>query len=93
VHNLPLAAGDDAFTLPVRRKSRPAEDYEDMTAGAAPRGSDLLALYDDALGHVYGYLLSRCGRPATAEDLTSETFLAAADAVRAGSPRIPATHR
>ncbi|MGI8537413.1 MAG: RNA polymerase sigma factor [Mycobacteriales bacterium] len=40
-------------------------------------GVDLLALYDDALPQVYGYLLVRCGSPAVAEDLTSETFLAA----------------
>jgi RNA polymerase sigma-70 factor (ECF subfamily) len=42
----------------------------------------LLALYDSALPEVYGYLASRCGSAAIAEDLTSETFLAAVDAVR-----------
>lgn len=47
----------------------------------------LLDLYDRALPQVYGYLLSRCGRPALAEDLTAETFLAAVDAVqRADAP-------
>ncbi len=39
--------------------------------------SDLLELYDEALPQVYGYLLSRCGERALAEDLTAETFLAA----------------
>jgi RNA polymerase sigma-70 factor (ECF subfamily) len=42
---------------------------------------ELVALYDESLPYVYGYLLSRCGNVSTAEDLTSETFLAAADAV------------
>lgn len=42
----------------------------------------LLELYDDALPHVYGYLLSRCRNRALAEDLTAETFLAAVGAVR-----------
>jgi len=37
----------------------------------------LLAMYDAALPQVYGYLLARCGSRATAEDLTSEAFLAA----------------
>jgi RNA polymerase sigma-70 factor (ECF subfamily) len=46
----------------------------------------LLELYDVALPHVYGYLLSRCGRVALAEDLTAETFLAAADAVGRDDP-------
>jgi RNA polymerase sigma-70 factor (ECF subfamily) len=49
-------------------------------------GPGLLALYDTALPHVYGYLLSRCGRVPLAEDLTAETFLAAVDAVRRDDP-------
>ena len=46
----------------------------------APRA--LLDLYDDALPSVYGYFVRRCSDRATAEDLTSETFLAAMDAAR-----------
>jgi RNA polymerase sigma-70 factor (ECF subfamily) len=42
-----------------------------------PDAPGLLELYDDALPQVYGYLLSRCGQRALAEDLTAETFLAA----------------
>ena len=42
----------------------------------------MLALYDRALPEVYGYLLDRCGNVALAEDLTSETFLAAVRAVK-----------
>jgi RNA polymerase sigma-70 factor (ECF subfamily) len=46
-------------------------------------GEALLALYDEALPHVYGYLLSRCGgRVAVAQDLTTQTFLGAVQAVR-----------
>lgn len=45
----------------------------------------LVDLYDEALPQVYGYLASRCGSAAVAEDLTSETFLAAVDAVRRGT--------
>ncbi|WP_080696668.1 RNA polymerase sigma factor [Mycobacterium asiaticum] len=37
----------------------------------------LLALYDEALPTVYGYFARRCADRGTAEDLTSETFLAA----------------
>jgi RNA polymerase sigma-70 factor (ECF subfamily) len=41
-----------------------------------------LALYDAALPYVYGYLLARCGRAVLAEELTSETMLAAVDALK-----------
>jgi RNA polymerase sigma-70 factor (ECF subfamily) len=47
----------------------------------------LLELYDVALPHVYGYLLSRCRDVTLAEDLTAETFLAAVAAARGpGTP-------
>jgi RNA polymerase sigma-70 factor, ECF subfamily len=52
----------------------------------------LLELYDDALPHVYGYLLARCGDRGLAEDLTAESFLAAVDSVRkpgAPDPSVP----
>jgi RNA polymerase sigma-70 factor (ECF subfamily) len=35
---------------------------------------------------LYGYVLSRCGQRALAEDLTAEAFLAAVDAVRGDDP-------
>jgi RNA polymerase sigma-70 factor (ECF subfamily) len=46
----------------------------------------LLALYDEALPVIYGYFARRCADPGTAEDLTSETFLAAMDAARKSAP-------
>ena len=48
--------------------------------------AEFIAIYDSSLAAVYGYLLHRVGRNvALAEDLTSETFTAAATAVRKGS--------
>lgn len=65
-------------------------DDEGMDRLTAPAGGDprarLLEVYDDALPQIYGYLLRRCGSRQVAEDLTSETFLAAADAVRRAAP-------
>lgn len=52
-------------------------------------GPALLALYDEALPQVFGYLLTRCGSRATAEDLTAETFLAAVRACRGDPPPSP----
>ena len=56
-------------------------------SGDEPRPAALdpvLAIYGVALPRVYGYLLPRCGSAALAEDLTSETFLAAVNASRQG---------
>lgn len=46
-------------------------------ASPADHGAALLSLYDDALPQVYGYLRARVGVVSVAEELTSETFLAA----------------
>lgn len=49
----------------------------------------LLDLYESALPEVYGYLLSRCGSRAVAEELTSETFLGAVTSCRGdGAPPV-----
>jgi RNA polymerase sigma-70 factor, ECF subfamily len=53
-------------------------------AVAPPPDPGLLHLYDRVLPQVYGYLLSRCGSRALAEDLTAETFLAAVRAEAQG---------
>ncbi len=50
-----------------------------------PPGDPVVAIYRVALPRVYGYLLPRCGAAALAEDLTSETFLAAVKASRQGT--------
>lgn len=52
-------------------------------------GLALLELYDAALPQVYGYLITRCGTRAIAEDLTSEVFLAAVRACRRRPPPSP----
>jgi RNA polymerase sigma-70 factor (ECF subfamily) len=48
-------------------------------------GSQLLALYDRALPQVYGYVRARVGSNTVAEDVTSETFLAAVAAINRGT--------
>ena len=50
-----------------------------------PPDDPVVAVYRAALPQVFGYLLPRCGSTALAEDLTSETFLAAVTASRQGS--------
>lgn len=44
-----------------------------------------MTLYRSALPEVYGFVLSRCGDRALAEDLTSDTFMSAVSAVRSGA--------
>lgn len=50
----------------------------------AESAATLLGLYDEALPQVHGYLLRRCRARLVAEELTSEVFLAAVRAARAG---------
>ena len=54
-------------------------------AATTHEGDALVALFERALPEVYHYLLHRCRRRALAEDLTSETFLAAVAAIRSGA--------
>ncbi len=42
----------------------------------------VVAIYDRALPEVFGYLVIRCGSVALAEDLTTETFIAAVEVAR-----------
>lgn len=56
-----------------------ASELEDQASG-------FLGFYDQALPHVYGYLVRRCRDRTVAEDLCAETFLAAVDAVRRPTP-------
>jgi RNA polymerase sigma-70 factor (ECF subfamily) len=44
----------------------------------------VVAIYRVALPQIYGYVLSRCGSVAVAEDLTAETFMAAVAAAKQG---------
>ena len=56
-----------------------------MDAFSAPDlGATLLSLYDEALPDVYGYLRRRVPNDSVAQDLTSETFLAAVSSITSG---------
>lgn len=62
-----------------------------MSTSSQPGGDAaraLAALYDDAVPQVYGYLLPRCRDVTIAEDLTAESFLAAASAVGGGTVEV-----
>ncbi|GAA1481164.1 sigma-70 family RNA polymerase sigma factor [Gordonia sinesedis] len=57
-----------------------------------PTGAQaLLEVYDEALPAVYGYVVRRCPDRRVAEDVTSETFLAAMDTVRRDRDARPTT--
>jgi RNA polymerase sigma-70 factor, ECF subfamily len=78
----------------ARRSDGGPDDYEDVTPPQVwpDPAFGLLKLYDEALPHVYGYLLARCGDTGLAEDLAAESFLAAIHAIRkpdAPDPSIP----
>jgi RNA polymerase sigma-70 factor, ECF subfamily len=76
--------------FPVTRRSLvPPSDGKGVMPESSVRGRQILALYDRALPEVYGYLLHRCGDATVAEDLTSETFLAAVRADDAAPVSVP----
>jgi RNA polymerase sigma-70 factor (ECF subfamily) len=58
---------------------------------AEDQGAALLALYADAVGAVHGYLLSRCRNRAVAEDITSDVFMGAVDAITRGAVDVVTT--
>jgi RNA polymerase sigma-70 factor (ECF subfamily) len=64
-----------------------ADDGTDVavpSVAAEDRGAALLALYDDAVEEVYRYLLARCRNRTVAEDVTSDVFTGAVDAIVRG---------
>ena len=72
--------------LHVRKSLLPSDGIGMGGKQQPPAASDpVLGIYREVLPQVYGYLLSRCGSAALAEDLTSETFLAAVSASRKGT--------
>jgi RNA polymerase sigma-70 factor, ECF subfamily len=80
-------AGEKFFSL-TRRSFRRHRDDKSVSAPPDPNDAAraLLALYDQAVPIVYGYFIRRCADRTIAEDLTSETFLAAMDAARKNDP-------
>lgn len=65
---------------------------DDKGVSGQSGGADaLLSVYDEALPSVYGYVVRRCADRAVAEDVTSETFLAAMDTVRRDASAVPST--
>lgn len=69
----------------------PAEHDPSNDEGADDQGAALLALYDEALPQVYGYLARRCPTTVLAEDLASETFMAAIGSIQRGAVRTVTT--
>jgi RNA polymerase sigma-70 factor, ECF subfamily len=78
-----ITSGRKVRGVPRRSSGRPDDDEGMTHPQVRPDPAfGLLKLYDDALPHVYGYLLARCGDTSLAEDLTAESFLAAVHAAR-----------
>jgi RNA polymerase sigma-70 factor (ECF subfamily) len=64
----------------------PEAAVSEGTGAGEPDRAAFLAFYQEAVPEVYGYFLHRCSDSATAEDLTSETFLAAVRNLEDGRP-------
>ena len=64
----------------------PEAAVSEGSGAGEPDRAAFLAFYQEAVPEVYGYFLHRCGDSTTAEDLTSETFLAAVRSLEGGRP-------
>jgi RNA polymerase sigma-70 factor (ECF subfamily) len=64
----------------------PEAAVSEGTGAGEPDRAAFLAFYQEAVPEVYGYFLHRCSDSVTAEDLTSETFLAAVRNLEDGRP-------
>ena len=64
----------------------PEAAVSEGSGAGEPDRAAFLAFYQEAVPEVYGYFLHRCGDSTTAEDLTSETFLAAVRNLDDGRP-------
>lgn len=53
----------------------------DAASAGDGHGDALLAIYDEAVVDVFGYFHRRCRNRSVAEDLTTETFLAAVESI------------
>jgi RNA polymerase sigma-70 factor (ECF subfamily) len=90
----PSGAARDPEKFGAGRRSAGRSDDDEGVTNPQVRPDPafgLLRLYDDALPHVYGYLLARCGNPGLAEELTAESFLAAVHAARKPGAPDPST--
>jgi RNA polymerase sigma-70 factor (ECF subfamily) len=66
----------------------PGAAVSEGTGAGEPDRAAFLAFYQEAVPEVYGYFLHRCGDSSAAEDLTSETFLAAVRNLEDGRPAL-----
>ena len=60
-----------------------------MRPAISDASTQLESLFQSELDVVFGYLVSRCGSRALAEDLTAETFLAAGRRIESGGDDQP----
>jgi RNA polymerase sigma-70 factor (ECF subfamily) len=81
----PLFTGATVSGRDVRNPTLSDDDVHINTDDHHANSDPVAEIYELALPQVYGYLLSRCGSVAVAEDLTAETFMAAVAATRARS--------
>jgi RNA polymerase sigma-70 factor, ECF subfamily len=74
----------------MRRSSYAVDDNSSViesSAAAFGPSIDISDLYQRHVVQVYSYLIRRCGDSVVAEELTSETFLAAVDGINRVPPR------